>query len=128
MLLYLHALFGIHVMVVATIADPMSVVVFNVLKEIAAAVEAMGAYLLFGQADGADERFYLVELHAAEFKTLAYLFHHTFVFGRTGCGVLIQILVGIALKILDYTACDEFEIALRGGEADEGTAINQWRT
>ena len=71
-----------------------------VVKEIAAAIKTVGADFLLRQSDSGNQRFYLVELHAAEAQALAYLLHHMLVFGAVGGGLFLQILLGITLKVL----------------------------
>ena len=66
-------------------------------SEPAAAVEAMGADLALGKADGGDKVFYLGEFEGRETKTTAYLLHQSLVFRSAGGGVFVEVAVGTAL-------------------------------
>ena len=92
------------------------------------AIEAVGAELALGQADGLYERLKLVEFERGEVQLAADLLHHALIFGRIGLGVFLQILILVALEILDDAARDEFHIALAGSEADEGATVDEGRT
>ena len=93
-----------------------------------AAVEAVGAELALGQSDGLDQGFEFVEAEGGEAEPLADDFDQLAVFGRVGGGVACQVLVGIAFQFGYDAAGDEFHVALGGGEADVGTAVDEGRT
>ena len=54
------------------------------LLEVAGAIEAVGAELTLGQADGLDEGLHGVELQRGEVETLANLLHQTFILRCAG--------------------------------------------
>ena len=81
-------------------------------RELAAAVETVGADLTLRQSYGIDELFDGVELQCGESQVFGYGIHHAVVFRRTGGGVFVEVLVGVALKLLDHAARDKLHIAL----------------
>ena len=84
---------------------------FFIFEEIAAAVEAMCTYFLFWQAYGIYKSLDLVELHAAETKASSYFFHHTLIFRAVCSSIFVQVLIGVAFKILNYSARNKFKVA-----------------
>ena len=97
-------------------------------SEAGATVEAVSTYLTLGQTDTFYESLKLIEFEGGQTEVLANDIHHLLIFGRICSGVFIQVLVGITFKIFDNTAGDELKIALGGGEAYEGTAVDKRRT
>lgn len=80
---------------------------------VAAAVEAVGAYLALGHADALYEVFNLGELQAGESQATPDFLNHTLVFGRVGSGILLERLGCFLLaEVADDAAGDEFIIAL----------------
>lgn len=63
--------------------------------ETAAAIEAVGAETVLGESDGFYKNLYRIKLQRGEPEPLTYLLYESVVFRRTGCCVLIEILVGI---------------------------------
>ena len=78
------------------------------------AVEAVGANLAFGQANGLDEVLELGKFEAAEVEAACYLAYHALIFGRVGLGIFLQsFLRGVGtLKLLNDASGDEFAVAL----------------
>ena len=92
---------------------------------VAGAVEAVGADLALGHADALDEVFELGKLQGGESEATGYLGDHALVLGRIGLCVLLQISLVVALEVADDATGDKLQVALRGGEADEGTAVDE---
>lgn len=82
------------------------------VSEAARAVEAMGAELALGQADGLDKIFERVKLQRSKAKALAYNLNHALVFWRARFGILLKILVLVAFKLLDNPARYKLKVAL----------------
>lgn len=80
--------------------------------ESTAAVEAMGAYALFGEADRFYKGFNGVEFERCEIETLANFVNKSVVFRRVGGGILVEILVWVAFKVAYYSASEELHVAL----------------
>ena len=66
---------------------------------VAGAVEAVGADVAFGQADGFDDVFEGAEAERRQPETAAYLFDHAGVFRRVGGGVGFEVAVVAALEV-----------------------------
>ncbi len=81
--------------------------------ETAAAIEAVGAETVLGESDGFYKNLYRIKLQRGEPEPLTYLLYESVVFRRTGCCVLIEILVGIPLQVADDAASQQFHVALR---------------
>ena len=88
----------------------------------------MGTYLALRQTDSFHELLDGIELQCSQSKLVGNLIHHSLIFRRTCGSILLQILVGIALKLLDDSAGNQLHITLGRSKVDERTAINQWRT
>ena len=87
----------------------------------------MGAHLTLRQADALDKVFDTGELQRGESQTTGNLLYHALVFRRVSLGILVELSLVIALEVADDTTGDELQVALTVGEADERTAIDQWR-
>ena len=99
------------------------------LVTIAAAIEAVGADLAFGHANGLDKILEFGKLQRGQSQTTGYLLHHLLIFRRVGSGIAFQMLLVVAtLEITDDTTGDQFQIALRRGETDKRTTVDQRRT
>ena len=84
--------------------------------------------LTLGQSDSLDELLYGIEFERSQSQLTAYLVHHLGILRRVGSCIFVEILISIALKLLDNAACDKLHIALGRCEIDERTAVNQRRT
>lgn len=82
-------------------------------RELAAAIKAVGTHLTLRQTDSLDELFDGIELQSGESQFLCNLVHHALILGRVGGGILVEVFVRVALKLLDHTAGDKLHIALR---------------
>ena len=95
---------------------------------IAAAIEAVGADPTLRKTDTLNQILQFGELQCGESQALGNLCHHTLIFRRIGLCILLEILLVVALEILDDTTGNQLHITLGRGEADERTAIDQRRT
>lgn len=94
-----------------------------------ASVETVGAYSLFRQPDACYEVFEGAEFQCCQAEAARNLVDHALIFGSAGRSVAVEIIGRLAaFEILDDTACDEFEVAFRRGEADIFAAVDQRRT
>ena len=80
---------------------------------IAAAVEAVGAHPFLRQSDTLDKVFESGKFYTGESQSTSYLIHHALILWGSRLGVCLQVLVLVALDILDDSACDEFQVSLR---------------
>ena len=95
---------------------------------VARAVEAMGAKLTLGQADGTHHALQGIEFQRINADMLAEHLDEVGVLGARRVAVLFDVLVIVALHLLDAAAGDELHHVLRGREVEEGTAEEQGRT
>ena len=106
----------------------LSFVLIVILMAIAAAVETMRTELALRHTYGLHEIFQAGELQRRQSQTLGNLCHHPLILRRIRLRILLEILLVVALKVLDDTTRDQFHIALRRSEVDKRTAIHQRRT
>ena len=88
----------------------------------------MGAYLALWKTDSLNQLLDGVELQCSQAQLAGNLIHHLLILRRTRGGILIQILVGITLKLLDDAARNQLHITLGRSEVDERTTVYQRRT
>ena len=81
-----------------------------VLVAVGGAVEAVGADALLGQTDGGNKVFDGGELDTGEAQAAGYLVDHALVFGRARLGVTLQVLLVVALDVLDDAARDQLQV------------------
>ena len=94
----------------------------------ATAIEAVSAYLALRQADCLDQLLDGIKLQGSQTELACNLIHHLLILRRTGGSILLQILIGITLKLFDDTTGNQLHRTLGRGEVDERTSINQRRT
>ncbi len=87
----------------------------------------MGAYAAFGQAYRLHYGFDGVELQRCQSKFLANALNHRLVFGRIGCGILLEIFVMTTLKALYHASCDELHVAFGCRKVKELARIDERR-
>ena len=95
---------------------------------VARAVEAVRAELALGQADGVHHTLQGVELQRVHTDMLAQHLNELGILGAGGVAVFLDVLVVVALQLLDAAAGNELHHVLRGREVEEGTAEQQGRT
>ena len=88
----------------------------------------MGAELALRQTDGVHHAIQGVELQRVHSNVLAQHLNEISIFGAFWIAVFVDILVVVALHLLDAAAGDELQHVLRGGEVEEGTTEQQRRT
>ena len=110
------------------VVDLLSFLWFRWASLASTAVETMRTDTFSGKPNGFHQIVNFVKTKRGDAKTMRYLFHHAMILWCTGIRILDEVLLGVTLEILYHTACDEFQIALRTGEANEWAAIDQWGT
>ena len=75
-------------------------------------VEAVGAELALGQADGIDKGIHGVELQRGEVEAAADFLYQALILRCTGSRVFVEVLAIVALKLLNDAAGKQFEVAL----------------
>ena len=88
-------------------------------------IETVCTHLALRQPYGANKRLNGVETQRRKTESAADFFHQPLVFRRIGGGILVEILVGIAFKLLYDAARDKLHVALRCREAHKGAAIDE---
>ena len=91
-------------------------------------VETVSADFALRQTDGLDQRFEFVETQRSQSQAFTDGLNQLFVLWCACSGVFFEIFVRVALNFANELTGNQFHFALRRGEADERTAIDERRT
>ena len=83
---------------------------------------------LFGESDRLYQVFQRSKLYTGQSQATGYLVDHPLILGGSRLRILVEVLLVVALEILDDTAGNQFQIALRRRETDERATLYQRRT
>ena len=81
-----------------------------VLVAVAAAIKAVCTNTALVHSNALNQVLKLGKLQRCQSQSLGYLVNHTLVFRRISLGILLQILLIVALKVLDNASCYQFHI------------------
>ena len=90
----------------------LTLVFLIMLVAVAAAIKAVCAHAALVHTNALNQILKLSKLQRGKAQTLGNLIYHTLVLRRVGGRVLLQVLLIVALKVLDDTACNQLHIAL----------------